>query len=320
MILLPSSEGIENSPDFMPTTATSRSMCRHLLKAYNFTILMLLLPTKQAAGFAATPSYSFQCSSSYQRDYQVLPSNNRQLLVARAKISKWSNRSPTSLDMDGDVGVDVSTKPSTISNLMLQSDKALTRRNTLKELVTTVGGLATLGILDTSKPVHAATDAKPREFTNVGTQAPTPKSDDRAFVTLSSGVKVKDIRVGTGEGGSVTSNSKRVNIQCSGRLLNLNGVSFYNTKNNNPDGFGAVPLVIDLGQGQALPGLEEGLVGMKKGGIRRIIVPQELAYNGYPNLEPQPMNAADQRALDSVVLNPRRDGAILFDVQVERFK
>jgi FKBP-type peptidyl-prolyl cis-trans isomerase len=109
-------------------------------------------------------------------------------------------------------------------------------------------------------------------------------------------------------------------VQVSGRLLNLNGVSFYNTKNNNPDGFGAVPLTIRLGKGEALPGLEAGIIGMKKGSIRRIIVPPELAYSKYPDLEPRPMNANDQRALDSVVKNPRRDATILFDVALERFK
>ena len=100
----------------------------------------------------------------------------------------------------------------------------------------------------------------------------------------------------------------------------MNGVSFYNTKNNNPDGFGAIPLSIDLGKGQALPGLEAGLIGLRKGGIRRIIVPQELAYNNYPDLEPQPTSKIDQNALDSVVKNPRRDATILFDVKLERVK
>lgn len=166
-------------------------------------------------------------------------------------------------------------------------------------------------------PATAADSTKPQEFKNVGTQAPPPDGDS-PFVTLANGVKIKDFKLGGGDS-SVTPSS-RVSIQCSGRLLNLNGVVFYNTKNNNPDGFGAIPLTIDLGQGQAVKGLEAGLVGMKKGGIRRIIVPQELAYNQNPDLEPKPMNANDQRALDSVVKNSRRDGAILFDVQVERFK
>lgn len=172
-------------------------------------------------------------------------------------------------------------------------------------------------ILLTSTEPAVAEASKPKEFTNVGTQAPAPDGD-QPFVTLENGVKIKDFREGTGD--AVVAKTSKVSIQCSGRLLNLNGVVFYNTKNNNPDGFGAIPLELSLGKGEAVPGLEAGLIGMKKGSIRRIIVPQELAYNKYPDLEPKPMNAGDQRALDSVAKNPRRDGAILFDVQVERFK
>lgn len=158
---------------------------------------------------------------------------------------------------------------------------------------------------------------KPPEFVNVGTQAPPPVGSD-PFVTLENGVKYKDISIGKGDG--VVTRNSRVDIQCSGRLLNLNGVSFYNTKNNNPDGFGAIPLSLELGKGQAIPGLEAGLIGMRKSGIRRIIVPQELAYSKYPGLEPRPTSATDQRALDSVVKNTRRDASILFDVQLERLK
>ena len=178
----------------------------------------------------------------------------------------------------------------------------------------TSGLVASFTLLDPT-PSHA--DNKPEEFTSIGTQAPPPDGSS-PFVTLDNGVKIKDFRIGSGDS-SVNANS-RVDIQCSGRLLNLNGVIFYNTKNNNPDGFGAIPLSIDLGKGQAVPGLEAGLVGMKKGGIRRIIVPQELAYNRFPDLAPKPMNANDQRALDSVAKNSRRDGSILFDVQLERVK
>jgi hypothetical protein len=166
-------------------------------------------------------------------------------------------------------------------------------------------------------PILAEAADQPSEFVNVGRQAPPPEGS-YPFVTLENGIKYKDFSIGNGD--AAVARNSRVDIQCSGRLLNLNGVSFYNTKNNNPDGFGAVPLSLELGKGQAVPGLEAGLIGMRKSGIRRIIVPQELAYNNYPNLEPRPISAADQRALDSVVKNPRRDGAILFDVQLERLK
>lgn len=170
--------------------------------------------------------------------------------------------------------------------------------------------------------VPATAFAQPAEFANLGTQAPLPSgaagADDNQFATLPNGVKIKDFNQGTGA--EEVGPGSRVSIQCSGRLLNLNGVVFYNTKNNNPDGFGAIPLTVNMGKGEALPGLEAGLVGMRKNGIRRIIVPAELAYSKFPNLEPKPMSDLDQRALDSVVQNPRRDATIMFDVRVERFK
>ena len=175
-------------------------------------------------------------------------------------------------------------------------------------------GLATAAFLPT-----IAAQAQPAEFQNIGTQSPMPSGDESSqFTTLANGVKIKDFSVGTGS--DVVGAGSRVSIQCSGRLLNLNGVVFYNTKNNNPDGFGAIPLTVSLGKGEAIPGLEAGIVGMRKNGIRRVIIPAELAYSKYPDLEPKPMNDLDQRALDSVVKNPRRDATIMFDVRLERFK
>jgi len=190
----------------------------------------------------------------------------------------------------------------------------VTRRGALE-------GLATAVFL----PSSIVAQAQPTEFQNIGTQSPLPTGGDESaaaaqFTTLANGVKIKDFSVGDA-GSDVVGGGSRVAIQCSGRLLNLNGVVFYNTKNNNPDGFGAVPLTITLGRGEALPGLEAGIVGMHKNGIRRVIIPAELAYNSkYPDLEPKPTSELDQRALDSVVKNPRRDATILFDVRVERLK
>jgi len=69
-----------------------------------------------------------------------------------------------------------------------------------------------------------------------------------------------------------------------------------------------------------LPGLESGIAGMTKGGIRRIIVPANVGYGGFPGLEPQPLTDVEKRALDSVIKNPRRDQTVMFDVKVERIK
>ncbi|GFH60466.1 FKBP-like protein [Chaetoceros tenuissimus] len=196
-----------------------------------------------------------------------------------------------------------------------EGEHELSRRSTLSGMICAASSVS----LMTSFPVisNAVSNEKPKEFIDVGTQAPAPNGETE-FIELANGVKVKDFRPGSGDE-TVKANSQ-VQIQASGRLLNLNGVVFYNTKNNNPDGFGAIPLTINLGKGEAIPGLEAGIVGMRKGGIRRIIIPADLAYSKFPDLEPKPMNANDQRALDSVVKNPRRDASILFDVSVERFK
>jgi len=168
----------------------------------------------------------------------------------------------------------------------------------------------------------AATDAT----TRTGAEAQPPlappnfgKAPDgeSPFVTLPTGTQVKRFKEGAGEEARVGS---KVAVQVQGRLVNLNGVNFYNTKDNNPDGFGAVPLSFTVGKGEALPGLEQGVVGMKKGEIRRIIVPPEQGYLRNPGLEPVPMNAINQNALDSVVKNPRRDSTVMFDVKLERLK
>ena len=95
---------------------------------------------------------------------------------------------------------------------------------------------------------------------------------------------------------------------------------FFSTKNNILEGFGPQPISFTICKGEALPGLESGMLGKKKTGIWHIIVLADLAYSKYPNLMPQPMNIEEQRALDLVVKNPRRDATILFDVQVEHIK
>jgi FKBP-type peptidyl-prolyl cis-trans isomerase FkpA len=48
------------------------------------------------------------------------------------------------------------------------------------------------------------------------------------------------------------------------------------------------PFVIWLGTGQVIAGWDQGIVGMKVGGLRRLIVPAELAYgrNGAGNAIP----------------------------------
>lgn len=96
----------------------------------------------------------------------------------------------------------------------------LDRRGLMKE-VSTAAAAASAAVLWPRSAI-----AQPKEFSGVDTQAPPPDGE-APFETLPSGVKVKVMRSGQGE---TVSAGKTVSVQINGRLLNLNGVSFYNTK------------------------------------------------------------------------------------------
>ena len=46
---------------------------------------------------------------------------------------------------------------------------------------------------------------------------------------------------------------------------------------------GSTPLAFTLGAGQVIAGWDQGVVGMKVGGTRRLILPPSLAYGGVRN-------------------------------------
>ena len=180
-----------------------------------------------------------------------------------------------------------------------------------------VGGAGTLVALP------PAARARDEQLTRIGQEAPLPGNpDDVPFTELRSGVKVKTLRPGLGD--ATVRKDSTVFVEATGRLLNLNGVTFYSTKKiAGADSLGGAELKLALGTGGVVPGLEDGLLGAKKNEIRRIIVPSTVGYSEDPakaDMEPNPPSIEDRRALDSVLRNPRRDAAVLFDVKVVRIK
>ena len=84
---------------------------------------------------------------------------------------------------------------------------------------------------------------------------------------------VTDVRVGTG---AEAVSGRHLSVNYTGWLYNgtapeKKGAQFDASKPGEP-------FVLWLGTGQVIAGWDQGIVGMKVGGLRRLIIPGELAY------------------------------------------
>ena len=87
-------------------------------------------------------------------------------------------------------------------------------------------------------------------------------------------VAVTDLRVGTG---SEASSGKLLTVHYTGWLFDSSKIDEkglqFETSRSNADGF-----PFTLGAGQVIAGWDQGLVGMRAGGLRRLVIPPSLAY------------------------------------------
>ena len=140
---------------------------------------------------------------------------------------------------------------------------AVTRRTAL--------GAATAGLAAQATRVQAQDDAT---FKSVATQV---GGDD--YASLPGGLKYKEVRPGAGTKAAI---GDTVQVQFSGRCLNLNGKKFISTQDPAALASGlslSEPFTFTLGSGKVIPGLDQAVVGMSKGGYRRVVIPQALGYD-----------------------------------------
>jgi peptidylprolyl isomerase len=105
---------------------------------------------------------------------------------------------------------------------------------------------------------------------------------------------VQDLIVGKGK---PVRSGDNVSVQYVGVLFE-NGKQFDASWNGNRPG---QAFQFPLGAGQVIPGWDQGVVGMRKGGRRKLIIPSELAYGaqGFPPDIPP-------------------DAALIFDIDLEQ--
>jgi peptidylprolyl isomerase len=96
--------------------------------------------------------------------------------------------------------------------------------------------------------------------------AKTGKAPAAKTVTTASGLKYTDVKVGKGASPVA---GKMVKVHYTGTLVN--GKKFDSS-------VGREPFTFTIGVGQVIPGWDEGVMGMKVGGKRKLIIPANLGY------------------------------------------
>ena len=110
-------------------------------------------------------------------------------------------------------------------------------------------------------------------------KATTPDKGEKEgkLVTTPSGLKYEDLQEGTGEAAKP---GDTVEVHYTGWLKN--GTKFDSSKDRNQ------PLTFTLGASKVIKGWDEGIVGMRVGGKRKLIIPPDLGYGaeGFPGAIP----------------------------------
>ncbi|KKU91185.1 MAG: Peptidyl-prolyl cis-trans isomerase [Candidatus Jorgensenbacteria bacterium GW2011_GWA1_48_11] len=90
---------------------------------------------------------------------------------------------------------------------------------------------------------------------------------NKSIQTMPSGLQITDEVVGTGD---TAQNGQIVTVNYTGTLAN--GTKFDSSFDHGQ------PFSFPLGAGQVIKGWDEGILGMKVGGKRKLVIPPELAY------------------------------------------
>lgn len=105
------------------------------------------------------------------------------------------------------------------------------------------------------------------------TETESSKNGAKPKVTVPSGappkqLETKDLKAGTG---ATAKAGDAVTVQ-------YVGVNYKNGKEFDASWDRGEPFTFNLGAGEVIPGWDEGLVGMKVGGQRELIIPPDLGY------------------------------------------
>lgn len=147
-------------------------------------------------------------------------------------------------------------------------------------IIALFAGALSVGCQQSSNSTSNSTTSDASSGTTTTSAAPSAQATapSGATRTTSSGLQIEDVQVGTG---ATAETGKTVSVLYTGRLTD--GTEFDSSAKH-----GGQPMELPLGGGRVIKGWDEGIVGMKVGGKRKLTIPPALGYGeqGYPGVIP----------------------------------
>jgi FKBP-type peptidyl-prolyl cis-trans isomerase len=165
--------------------------------------------------------------------------------------------------------------------------KAKSQQATATEKVAAPTQTASANASATAVVQATVTAASAEVQTDTGAPMPkagpaTPPAVSEKTVTLTGGLKYIDVKAGTG---ATVQKTSTVTVEYTGWITKT-GKKFDSSYDH-----GGAPFSVQLGQGQVIPGWDQGLIGMKAGGTRRLLIPSALGYGTQGSPPVIPANA-----------------------------
>lgn len=119
---------------------------------------------------------------------------------------------------------------------------------------------------------------------------PTPSAAPIPTITE---LRMQEVKVGTSS--AVVARGDTITVNYIGAFLD--GKAFDSSYERHQ------PFTVTIGGGQVIPGFEQGVVGMKVGGVRRLFIPAAMAY-GAAGQGPIPPNTAIMFQIELLDISP----------------
>ena len=171
-------------------------------------------------------------------------------------------------------------------------------------------------------PVEGDVSGSASRLRQIGSaNGPRPEdSKDVAFETLPSGASSREYREGKGD--AIVQPGSKVAVEMTIRCMSFKtadepgGVKYYTTKQDTDFN----ELAWTVGSGELPPELEESMMGMRKGAVRRIELPSTVVFAAKKNQQlplPSETNKDGKRRFENLF---KTDATLLFEVLVTRIK